>query len=55
MNESEKSKGKSISIFNNFGNHGLEGQYGHIINPFVTLSFSNLFKTLSIRGIGGKR
>ena len=55
MNESEKSKGKPISISNNFGNHGLEGQYGQIIKPFFTLSFSNLFKTLSMRGIGGKR
>ena len=55
MEESGKTRGKSISISSRFENHGFEGQYGQIIKPFKTLSLLNLFKTLSIRGIGGKR
>ena len=47
--------GKSISISSNFENQGFEGQYGQMIKPFKTLSCSNLIKTLSIRGRGGKR
>lgn len=55
MFSSENNIGKSISNSSNLEYHGWEGQYGHIIKPFITLSVLNLSKTLSIRGRGGNR